>query len=179
MCIAAKELIVLNVVDDRSWHRLKIGTFLWRIEYKDRHCLCCTKALHHKLLETRLFRKLPLHLPVCCCKWDTGLDPACLFSHLYKIFFEQDKRLLGGKTRLGNKVTECFQFSGKNRTERSITFPETSMKNSVQCFFTKCNHASCSSSNLGVMPRAPHYSLESSLCHMKRTCSLCVLSQIR
>lgn len=33
----------------------------------------------------------------------------------------------------------------------------------TMCFFPKCNHASCSSTNLGVMPRALHHSLEWSL----------------
>lgn len=45
------------------------------------------KAPHKKLLEARMFGKLQLCLPVCCCKWDTGLDPACLLLHAYKIFF--------------------------------------------------------------------------------------------
>lgn len=167
---------------DRSWDRMKTGKFNWRRKYKGSHCLCFMKSLHHKLLEARIFGKLPLCLPVCCCKWDTGLDPARLFLLLCKIFFGQDKRLLGRKTRLGNNVTECFQYSGKNGRERSTTVAK--YFNSKQCL-------QCSSQNVVIL-LVPVVTLVSChvllitllsetcsevlLCRTIRACSLCVSS---
>jgi len=70
--------------------------------------------------------------------------------------------LLGGKTSLGNCVTECFQYSNKNGREAPL-FQKLQLKAMFTMSFPKCSHASCSCSYSGVMPRTPHYAFERNL----------------
>jgi len=102
-----------------------------------------------------MFGVLPPHLALHCCE-TTGLD----YSYILTNAFGQDKRLLGGITRLEDIVTEHLQYSDKYGRGRSTHLQKLQLRRTFSMCFPICSHASCSSNYFSIEPWTPHYAFE-------------------